>query len=126
MGKILVAEDDPNTAFALREILSNEGHMVEVVHDGQAAVDAHERHAPDLLVLDVAMPKKDGLTACREIRGRDPRVMILIVTALRAQVGGDSSLEAGADDYLAKPFGSREFIARVKALLRRVDRGTPN
>jgi two-component system, OmpR family, response regulator VicR len=121
-GKIVVVEDDHNVADALKTMLELEGHTVQVVHDGQEAIRAHEALHPDLMILDVAMPVKDGITACREIREKDNRVLILMVTAQKVQVNSVMGLDAGADDYLRKPFGFKELAARVQALLRRLER----
>lgn len=122
MGRILVAEDDHATATALHEMLALDGHSVKVVYDGDAAMEAHADERPDLMIVDVMMPGTDGLTACREIRKRDARVLIMIMTAHKRMVDTDMSVDAGADDFLPKPFGANEFLARVKSLLRRKDR----
>ena len=122
MTKILVVEDEETVADAMKAILASEGYEVHVVHDGQAALVTHESLKPELILLDVAMPLKDGITVCREIREKDPRVLILMATAQRVQVNSVMGLDAGADDYIKKPFGLKELLARIKSLLRRLDR----
>ena len=119
--KIVIVDDDRNSAEVLKLILALENFEVAVVHDGQSAVRFHELFKPDLMILDVAMPIKDGLTACKEIREKDNEVLILMVTAQKMQVNTVSGLNAGADGYLTKPVGAKELVARVKSLLRRSD-----
>jgi DNA-binding response OmpR family regulator len=120
--QILVADDDRNIAQLLRTILEPEGYEVTVAHDGEAALEARRARKFDLVILDVNMPAKDGLAACEEIRREDPNVLILFLTAQKAQVNLVTGLTAGADGYMTKPFGARELLARVKSLLRRLDR----
>jgi two-component system, OmpR family, response regulator MprA len=118
--RVLVVDDDQSLRQAISRALELEGYCVESASDGAQALDFFdgERPTPDLVVLDILMPNVDGLSACRAIRARS-RVPILMLTALQEVDERVEGLEAGADDYLAKPFAVIEFIARVRALLRR-------
>ncbi len=118
MGRIVVAEDDPKQAELLRLYLEREGHAVIVVPDGRQALDEVRRRQPDLVVLDVMMPKVDGLDVCRVLR-YEGDVPIIMVTARSTEDDLLLGLDLGADDYLTKPFSPRELVARVRALLRR-------
>ena len=121
--RVLVAEDDPAVRKAVERVLELENYVVTTVNDGAAALEALTRHTPDLAVLDVMMPFADGLSVCREARHRGISVPILLLTA-RHEVGDRvAGLDAGADDYLVKPFAVDELLARCRALLRR---GTAN
>src|SRR6476659_6533066 len=119
MFRVLVVDDDPPIRRMLERTLAAEGYGVEVAADGGAALAAVERSVPDLLVLDVAMPGLDGLAVCRRLRRTGLAVPILLLTARDAVPDRVAGLDAGADDYLVKPFATEELLARVRALLRR-------
>jgi two-component system response regulator MprA len=120
--KILVVDDDARLAASLRRALAYEGHTVEVAEDGPGALVAARERPPDLVVLDVMLPGLDGIEVCRRLRaGSDvPILMLTARDAVSDRVGG---LDAGADDYLVKPFAYEELLARVRALLRRREPG---
>ncbi|MFE6049176.1 response regulator transcription factor [Kitasatospora sp. NPDC056446] len=116
---ILVVEDDPGVRNTLDHLLRFEGYRVLTTADGQEALDLLEHRRPDLAVVDVVMPRLDGLALCRMLRRRGDRLPVLVLTA-RHQLGDRvAGLDAGADDYLAKPFATEELLARIRALLRR-------
>jgi len=115
---ILLAEDDRNQAELIRRYLVVGGYEVTVAHDGQATLDLARSHRPDLIVLDVMMPRVDGLTVCRVLREESP-VLILMLTARSSEEDLLLGLDVGADDYLTKPYSPRELMARVRTLLRR-------
>jgi len=119
MAYILIAEDETNIADVVKDILEGESHEVQVVHDGVEALAAVGERRPDLLILDVMMPKKSGFDVCSEIRSSDSTLPILFLTARCDEIDKVRGLNIGADDYLTKPFGSHELAARVSALLRR-------
>ncbi|XVU22800.1 response regulator transcription factor [Actinoplanes sp. CA-054009] len=115
---VLVAEDNPKHAELARRYLEHEGHAVLVVGDGRAALEEARRNPPDLLVLDVMMPRVDGLDVCRILR-RDSDLPVLMLTARSSEDDLLLGLDLGADDYLTKPYSPRELAARVRTLLRR-------
>ena len=123
MKTILVVDDEPKIAALARDYLEHAGYAVTVAADGPAALDAVRRARPDLVVLDLGLPELDGLDVTREIR-RDSTLPIVMLTARDDEVDKLLGLELGADDYLTKPFSPRELVARVKAVLRRVDAAT--
>ncbi len=117
--RILVVEDDKKVASFLEQGLREDGYSVDVTHDGaDGAMKAHV-YDYDLLILDVMLPGKSGYEIVREIRGREKRVPVLLLTARDSEDDVVRGLDAGADDYLTKPFGFGELLARVRALLRR-------
>jgi DNA-binding response OmpR family regulator len=117
--RILVAEDDRKVASFIRQGLEEEGHAVDVVADGLAALDALETGAYDLVVLDLMLPKRDGFSVLRMAREWGVRTPVLMLTARDSVADTVTGLDLGADDYLTKPFAFDEFLARVRALLRR-------
>jgi len=119
MTKILIAEDDDHTRDALREVLTMEGHEVIAASDGLQAVDFFRAESPDFVCLDVMMPGLNGYEVCRQIRKHDEKVPILFLTAKAEEIDTVLGLELGADDYMTKPFGVKEIIARIRAILRR-------
>jgi len=119
MDRILIVEDDPDIALGLQQDLKLEGYDVEVVGDGQSAIDRAEADAFDLILLDVMLPHKDGFAVCRELRRSGKRVPIILVTARTQEAEKILGLELGADDYVTKPFSPMELRARIKAALRR-------
>jgi len=120
--RILVIEDDPGIADLLRIHLSDAAYGVEVVTTGEQGLQRSAHESFDLIILDLMFPSgPDGLEVCRQLRARPQYVPILMLTARAAEVDRVVGLEMGADDYLTKPFGVRELVARVKALFRRVD-----
>ncbi len=119
--KILVVEDEADIRELLRYSLTQEGYAVEEAADGAEALDRITRRAPDLVLLDLMLPRMSGLELCRRLRaGADTATLpVIVVTAKGAEVDRILGLEMGADDYVVKPFSPREVVARVKALLRR-------
>lgn len=117
--KILIAEDDEHTREALSEVLSMEGYEVVTASDGLQAVDFIRATKPDFVCLDVMMPGQNGYEACKQIRRHDEQVPILFLTAKAEEIDAVLGLELGADDYMTKPFGVKEIIARIRAITRR-------
>lgn len=118
-AKILTAEDDTNIRLGLTATLESEGYAVTAATDGAQAMKLFAQEKFDLVILDVMMPKKSGYDVCREIRARDNRMPVLFLTAKGEEIDKVVGLKLGADDYMAKPFGVHELLARVEALLRR-------
>jgi two-component system response regulator MtrA len=118
---ILVAEDNRRQADVLGRYLRSEGHEIFLVHDGRDALTQARKRRPDLIVLDVLMPGLDGLNVCRILR-QESSVLVLMLTARSSEDDLLLGLDLGADDYLTKPYSPRELVARVRTLLRRVDR----
>lgn len=119
MQRILVVDDEPEVRAAVEDGLAVEGYEVRGVADGLAALSEVALWQPDAVVLDVMMPVLDGLAVCRQLRAVGDRTPVLVLTALDAVSDRVDGLEAGADDYLVKPFALDELVARVRALLRR-------
>ncbi|GAB2716955.1 response regulator YycF [Paenibacillus thermoaerophilus] len=117
-AKILVVDDEQPIADILKFNLEKEGYEVVCAFDGHAAVEAAFREQPDLILLDIMLPGKDGMEVCREIRSR-LHTPIIMLTAKDSEIDKVLGLEMGADDYVTKPFGNRELLARVRAHLRR-------
>jgi two-component system response regulator MprA len=120
--RILVVDDEPAVRTSLERALSLEGYDVTLAADGAAALDTLAAAPPDAVILDVSMPGLDGLEVCRRMRQAGDRTPVLLLTARDAVDDRVEGLDAGADDYLVKPFALRELRARLRALLRRVDR----
>ena len=118
---ILVVEDEQAIAEAVRARLLSEGYQVRVVHDGPQAIADVRAHRPDLVVLDLMLPGMDGLEVCREIQ-KDEWIPVLMLTARTDEADKVAGFAVGADDYLTKPFSLRELAARVRAIIRRMDR----
>ena len=117
--KILIAEDDNHTREALREVLTLEGFEVLSAKDGLEAIDFFRASHPDFVCLDVMMPGQNGYEVCKQIRRLDEHVPILFLTAKSEEIDTVLGLELGADDYMTKPFGVKEIIARIRAIMRR-------
>ena len=116
---VLVVDDDSGVRQAVRRALQLEGYDVSLAGDGVEALRSVSDHGPDAIVLDVMMPRLDGIEVCRELRDRGDRTPILVLTAKHRLTDRVAGLDAGADDYLVKPFALEELLARLRALLRR-------
>jgi two-component system, OmpR family, alkaline phosphatase synthesis response regulator PhoP len=119
--KILIIEDDPHILLGLEEILKSEGYDVAACNRGDGALDAVVRHKPALLVLDVMLPGLSGYDICKQLRAKKFASPILMLTAKGQEIDKVIGLDLGADDYVTKPFGVRELLARIQALLRRTN-----
>jgi len=117
--RILVADDDPVTLDSLGQCLEQEGFGVLRAANGREALEHWEKEKPDLLCLDIMMPEVDGYEVCRKVRASDSGVPILFLSAKSEEIDVVVGLELGADDFVRKPFGTREFLARVRAAVRR-------
>ena len=115
---ILIVEDDENTASLIALYLEREGFMPVTAGDGEAGLTLAETHRPDLVILDLMIPKVDGWEVCRRLR-RDSEIPVIMLTARGEEIDRVAGLTLGADDYVVKPFSPRELVARVKAVLRR-------
>jgi len=119
--KILVVDDERPIADILKFSLEKEGYQVVCAYDGEEAIELVGKESPDLILLDIMLPKKDGMEVCQTVR-RQHDMPIIMLTAKDSEIDKVLGLEFGADDYVTKPFGTRELLARVKAHLRRMDR----
>lgn len=117
--RILVVDDDPGISESLNRALRREGCEVAIAQDGEAALESVADQSPDAIILDVSMPKLDGLSVCRRLRREGNQVPILVLTARHSLGDRVAGLDAGADDYVVKPFALEELLARLRALLRR-------
>jgi DNA-binding response OmpR family regulator len=127
MSRLLVVEDDVQIGTLLESALRANGHTVAWARTGAAAIDVVDQQSFELVLLDLGLPDIDGIQVCREIRLRDPDCVLVMLTARREEMDVIVGLESGADDYLTKPFGLTELLARVRAHLRRASgAGTPN
>jgi two-component system alkaline phosphatase synthesis response regulator PhoP len=117
--RILVIEDEPSLSMAIRDELEFEGFEASIVEDGTAGFDRILAEAPDLVVLDIMLPGKNGFEICRDVRGRGIDLPIIMLTARAQEVDRVRGLESGADDYVIKPFSLAELVARIRAVLRR-------
>jgi len=120
MPTILIVEDEKDMARGLRDLLEYENHRVIIAEDGQSAINKYKKILPDIVVLDMMLPDMDGMNVCREIRKTSTVVPILVLSARGQEHDIVRAFEAGADDYVKKPFSVAELIARINAVLRRI------
>lgn len=121
--KILIVEDEPSLIFTLRDTLENEGFIVLTAEDGNQALEIVEENVPDLMILDVMLPGMSGFDVCKSVRDKKNTFPIIILTARDQEIDKVTGLNIGADDYITKPFGVKELLARIQARLRRSDDG---
>ena len=119
--KILIVEDEPSLVFTLKDTLENEGYVVEIVEDGNAAVDKVTEFQPDLMLLDIMLPGISGFEVCKQVREMKLNFPIIMLTARDQEIDKVTGLNIGADDYITKPFGVKELLARIQARLRRTN-----
>lgn len=117
--KIIIVEDEPSLIFTLRDTLENEGYEVHIVEEGSGAVDKVQNVDPDLMLLDLMLPGKSGYDICKEVRELKYTFPIIMLTARDQEIDKVTGLNIGADDYMTKPFGVKELLARINARLRR-------
>src|SRR6201984_2394630 len=117
--KIVIVEDEPNMVAGLRDNFEYEGFQVDTALDGGEGLEPALKNSPDLVILDVMMPRMSGLDVCKQLKSKRPSIPIIMLTARGQEVDKVVGLELGADDYVTKPFSIRELLARVKAVLRR-------
>ena len=123
-AKVLVVDDEPNILSTLAPLLRSRGYEVSTAMSGRSAIDIVERERPDLIVLDLGLPDIDGAEVCRAVREK-VNVPIVVLSARDAEGDKVRALDLGADDYVTKPFGAEELLARIRAALRRVDAAPP-
>ncbi len=121
MKRILVIEDEPQMLLGLRDNLELEGYAVETAADGDEGLQKAASFQPDLVILDVMLPRKNGFDVCRELRARSNTTPVVMLTARNQETDKVLGLELGADDYVTKPFSAREVVARIRAVLRRAE-----
>jgi DNA-binding response OmpR family regulator len=121
MPKILIVEDEPGMVAGLRDNFEFEGYQVLSAMDGVSGLERALADSPDLVILDVMMPRMSGLDVCKQLKSKRPAIPIIMLTARGQEVDKVVGLELGADDYVTKPFSIRELLARVKAVLRRIE-----
>ncbi|MDY6862289.1 MAG: response regulator transcription factor [Thermodesulfobacteriota bacterium] len=121
-NRVLIAEDDGNILAGLVDTLESEGYKVSPAHDGEQALSLFKNNTFDLVLIDIMMPGKNGYDVCREIRTLDDNIAIILLTAKGEEIDKVVGLQIGADDYITKPFGVHELIARITAVLRRSKR----
>src|SRR5689334_772393 len=124
--KILIVEDDPHILLGLEEVLKSENYDVALCNRGDQALEAVARHRPALVVLDVMLPGLSGYDICKQLRAKKITAPILMLTAKGQEIDKVVGLDLGADDYVTKPFGLRELLARIHALLRRTGHASTN
>jgi two-component system KDP operon response regulator KdpE len=123
-ARVLIVDDEPNIIGTVAPLLRAHGYDVLSAMNGRAALDAVERDKPDVIVLDLGLPDMPGIEVCRHVRSSSS-VPILVLSAREAEHDKVAALDAGADDYVTKPFGAQELLARIRVALRRVDSGAP-
>ena len=123
MSKILIVEDEPDMVLGLKDNFEFEGYEVITAPDGAAGLERAREHKPDLIILDIMLPKLSGLEVCKTLRSEGTQIPIIMLTARGQEIDKVVGLELGADDYVTKPFSIREVLARVRAILRRSDGG---
>jgi len=124
--KVLVAEDDPLTRQGLAEVLRDEGYTVVEAENGAVAIELFEAEQPDFVCLDVMMPKMNGYDVCRRLRELCPQTPIIFISAKSEEIDRIVGLELGADDFISKPFGVKEVVARIRAVTRRCQAAAKN
>jgi DNA-binding response OmpR family regulator len=122
--KILIVEDERDLVLGLKDNLELEGYQVSVAYDGESGLQAALTETPDLILLDVMLPKLSGLDLCRRLRAKGANTLVIMLTARGTEIEKVVGLETGADDYITKPFGLNELLARIRALFRRAQRHT--